>query len=1276
MVYIRPIRGEAILRRLANYLLIIFTLLAVTMAISVTALRIMLPHIDAYRNQIMAGISSLSHTPIKTARIEGRFRRGGVAFALSNVDVALTAGETLRADKIYLTLDLWRSLLHWRWQFGDVEFSHLNYVVTLSPLPAATNSVAISHRLLHQFERAIVNEARIVLTPPSGRAIVLTTPRLVWINTHNRHRAQGDITLSSGSKSLGTLQVRLNLQSRRKDGALDSGQMWLQGDNVNVKPWIDSEFGSQPRLISTQLNLTAWLTLKSGVIDSGDIKLGQSEITWRDEQQKRHRLATNDLLLHLTQSQADWTLSTRQTTLTTDGLAWPPGQLALMLVADATRAKAQQQPEIRLRASGLNLARIVPLLSLFSSYLPRSYSHWAPLQPRGVLSRLALDVPMLQPDTTRFIAAWRDVTWRQSQWLPAVRHLQGEAAGSLQEGRLSFRLAQGEMLYDAWFSAPLQLHRGSAELHWKSQAGGWEFVGRNIDLRARSLDVNGDFIYRYRKDKPTQLNLLAGINSANIADTWRYLPKSVNNALRRYLTSALKNGHFSNATLLFVGDPAQFPFRQQQGVFQLTLPVRNATLAFQPDWPALKALDADVSFVNNGLLIKAKQARFGAVAAEEVTASIDDYRQETLRIEGRLRAKSEAVYPYIQQTPLKSTLGNALQALQLQGDVRGRLQLLVPLHSHHVVSSGDIELANNRLKIPSLHAAFDHVSGKFHFRNGDLSSERIQARWRQQPLVLRFATQEKVHQYQIHLALNSVLTLTNAILPVGMLGKIAGSIAWRGEATIKLAQRGKKIAYQAMIRGDGNRVSSRLPPPLDKTALTPLPASITLRGDRTTLNVAGRVANRFGFNSVWRVAPTPRLQRAAWAEQHQGFPALPTTQQAIVNLPAFDGDIWLNTFLGLMADTADKRDNLSALLPDNLRLRVPQLTFAGQAWHNIDAAFMSGVATEKKIRLSSRELRGELTLASAAPWSLNLDYLYYNPLWQRDPLSAEPPTTRQFTSFPQSSPWPTLKLICRECWFVGQKVGQIAAELKVRQGEVELARGLVDSGNAKLAVTGVWTNRADAQRTALKGTLEGHNVEETANWFGLHSSIRGSPFKLRYDLRWRAEPWRVDLATLGGDATLFLGKGEIVTLSTGRTGQLLRLISFDALLRKLRLDFSDTFAQGFWFDTIKSSAKIKNGVLSTHDLLINSLEANIEMRGKVDLVRRQIDMRATVAPELSAPVGVAAAFAINPFAGAAIFTLSRIFSPIWNKIALLRYHVSGSLDKPQVDKEPLKIRKK
>ena len=73
------------------------------------------------------------------------------------------------------------------------------------------------------------------------------------------------------------------------------------------------------------------------------------------------------------------------------------------------------------------------------------------------------------------------------------------------------------------------------------------------------------------------------------------------------------------------------------------------------------------------------------------------------------------------------------------------------------------------------------------------------------------------------------------------------------------------------------------------------------------------------------------------------------------------------------------------------------------------------------------------------------------------------------------------------------------------------------------------------------------------------------------------------------------------------------------------------------------------------------------MKGSVDLVRRQLNMEAIVAPEISATVGVATAFAVNPIIGAAVFAATKVLGPLWNKVSILRYRITGPIDKPQIN---------
>ena len=99
---------------------------------------------------------------------------------------------------------------------------------------------------------------------------------------------------------------------------------------------------------------------------------------------------------------------------------------------------------------------------------------------------------------------------------------------------------------------------------------------------------------------------------------------------------------------------------------------------------------------------------------------------------------------------------------------------------------------------------------------------------------------------------------------------------------------------------------------------------------------------------------------------------------------------------------------------------------------------------------------------------------------------------------------------------------------------------------------------------------------------------------------------------------------------------------------------------------MKGTAWIENGVLRTDNSVMDGLEADIALSGKADLVRRTLDFDAAITPELSASVGVATAFVINPVVGVAVYAASKALGPLWSKISLLRYHIGGTLDAPEI----------
>ncbi len=145
----------------------------------------------------------------------------------------------------------------------------------------------------------------------------------------------------------------------------------------------------------------------------------------------------------------------------------------------------------------------------------------------------------------------------------------------------------------------------------------------------------------------------------------------------------------------------------------------------------------------------------------------------------------------------------------------------------------------------------------------------------------------------------------------------------------------------------------------------------------------------------------------------------------------------------------------------------------------------------------------------------------------------------------------------------GQKFGRIDSDITISGDTLTLTNGIIDTGFSRLTADGEWVNNPENERTSLKGKLRGQKIDAAAEFFGVTTPIRQSSFNVDYDLHWRKAPWYQYEATLNGIIHTQLGKGEITEINTGHAGQLLRLLSVDALMRKLRFDFRDTFGEGF-----------------------------------------------------------------------------------------------------------------
>ena len=101
-----------------------------------------------------------------------------------------------------------------------------------------------------------------------------------------------------------------------------------------------------------------------------------------------------------------------------------------------------------------------------------------------------------------------------------------------------------------------------------------------------------------------------------------------------------------------------------------------------------------------------------------------------------------------------------------------------------------------------------------------------------------------------------------------------------------------------------------------------------------------------------------------------------------------------------------------------------------------------------------------------------------------------------------------------------------------------------------------------------------------------------------------------------GQLDMKISEGQFLDINPS-AGRLFGLLSIQALPRRLTLDFSDLFDEGFSFDTIEGNFSIQQGHAYTNNLEMLGPSADIYVSGRTGLSTEDYDQIATVTPKIS-----------------------------------------------------------
>ena len=385
-----------------------------------------------------------------------------------------------------------------------------------------------------------------------------------------------------------------------------------------------------------------------------------------------------------------------------------------------------------------------------------------------------------------------------------------------------------------------------------------------------------------------------------------------------------------------------------------------------------------------------------------------------------------------------------------------------------------------------------------------------------------------------------------------------------------------------------------------------------------------------------------------------GVAVLPSRDgvRVVGSLPEFDESLWVPILAKESADSP---------LTSSPAVNHVDMTFGTLklADHQLDKARLQADRGENAwdINIDSEQAVGSIHLPDArdAPLVMDMERLYL-PRFKKGAdaeSGGDPRKTRPLTISAKSFHYGNLDL------------GELYLNATLNPTGLSFDDIHTHSAQRDLKINGQWIMEDNRPQTSFKVSYDGDDAGNTLTTMGFAGMIKGGKTHTDAQLTWPGSPADFVLAKAMGTIGFEIKDGRLLDVEPG-AGRILGLLSFQALPRRLVLDFSDLFQKGFSFDSLAGSFTIEKGNAFTDNLTMDGPAARIVARGRVGLAAEDYDQRVTVIPSISAGLPVAGALAGGVGAGAALYLVEKIIKPGIDKITKVDYQVTGPWTNPEV----------
>ena len=1265
--------------------------MVVLVAVAIVVLRYwLLPNIELYHNNITASLAGAIGNPVTIGKIEGDWQgfrphlnftdvrildeRRQPALVLPGIDgsvswMSLFAAE-LRLDSLEIDRPelLIRRDAQGKIFIGGVAFSNQDDDNDLSDWLLRQSHMVARNALI-----VWVDEQR--AAPP----LVLENVNLRIESLFSHHR------FALRAVPPGELSTPLDLRGDFYGKSFDDldawrGQLFTQLDYTDIsawRPWLDL-----PREFSRGRGaLRGWVGIENGKVAQLTADLALRDVVTRLAEDVPEMTLLN---LH---GRAAWKgvpggfeVATKHLLMRLqNGIALPETDVYLRVVdaRDKTPAGGEMRASLLQLETLASLANFAPLPAKLREQL-NAYA------PRGKVSNLNVQWQG-QPESLqgyRIKGQFENLALRRAGGMPGFSGLSVDVDGSDAGGKLNIKSHQLSVEAPGVMREPLFFATLTGHAGWQRKHGELSVNVDNIAVANDDLAGNLHGSYHTQAGTPGVLDLTVALTRGDVRHAARYTPLvALDKEASDWLHDALLAGNTHDLRIRIKGNLGDFPMDgTKNGLFEISGHAQDVVLEFDKQWPRIENISGELLIRGSKLEVRSPSATTLGARLQNVTVTLPDMMSNDLPLEvkGDAAGASNIFLQYIQQSPVRGYIDGFTDGMSSSGNGHLDLFVHVPLLGDKPVKvSGVLRVQDNDIDLGDGVPLLRKARGELVFTESGMRASNVSAE------ILGGAASMNVQTAEggvVHATVkgHGNLDILRKSESHPLLNYLHGGAAW--DADISVIKKSAQVVISSTLQG----ISSSLPQPFAKPADEAMPLRLVKKNvtdgqDVITAQLgkllSARLVRREENGAMVVKRGTVRFgDHGKWADT-QGVQEPLRGRDGI----RLSGSLPVLSVQGWESLVSDSQGASPALPITGINLFIEKLTGYGQVTHGlrIDATRRGdGLVTQ----LSSNALNGDVIWQphgydAGGKLSAHLRNLQWvsdeQPAQQTKSANSGNPSSAakvdDHAGAPRPDNLPALEIAIENLQINGKQIGRFELVGYPDGRDWRLRRLHITNPDGSLIGDGAWRGSQPNAQTQVNFQLEISDAGKILGRSGYPNAVKNGSGKLAANLSWAGRPDEFGYATLNGTLKLDTGKGQFLKMEPG-VGKLLSILSLQALPKRITLDFTDVFSDGFQFDNINGNAAIRNGILDTQDFHIDGSSAKVTMKGNVDLNLETQNLRVRILPTLGDSVSLLGAFTAGPAVGIGSLIINKVLGNPLDKLASFEYNVNGSWSEPNVVK--------